>query len=363
MVRESIASKLIRAAPSRVRGTPGRARHATARIQPFSAGAPSAAEELVRAAVLVPSLLSATAMMSVPLALGCCNARTVTQTGLIPFAEPDPPPSTQGAASVFASGSGLTHLDATGEPTSGGYTPVGQIHVGVTLRPRAGFTISPRGMAAFSDGAAPSASGTPPTTAMVLPSPGAPRTTTIGFGLEFGWTFGDERVDYLVRPHLGINALVVGSVVSDPAPGAAPQTESGWMAVLSGGLDLGYWLTPWLLVVGGIDLRNTPTMASTVTACVGDAPPFLDFGDFTVTTRVSGEILITPDLGLFGGVAIPTYGSPYASYPILTGGVRGTFGEGATGLAPGQRNAVVGEPARERHERAWAPAWGSGAGP
>jgi len=106
------------------------------------------------------------------------------------------------------------------------------------------------------------------------------------------------------------------------------------MGIVEGGLDLGYWVEPWLLLMGSVDMRNMPAFPSMIAACAGSSPPFVDFGTFTLTTRASFEVEVVPGLGLFGSIAIPTYGNPYASFPILSGGIRGSFGDGRAGLRP-----------------------------
>lgn len=282
--------------------------------------------------VVVPLLIALTSLAGVLLELGCCNARTVTQSGLVPFSEPDPPPSSHGSGDVYASGSGMTRLDATGSATSGDFVPAGQLHIGGMFRPVGGLTIRPMGMLAFSSGAGSVGTGTTMgSTGMPGVSLDGPRTQSFALGLEFGYVLGDEAREYLVRPHIGVSALGIGAQVSDPI-GSGSSSMLGWMAVVAGGLDLGYWLTPWLLVIGSVDVRNMPDLPSSVSTCIGDDPPYVNFGNLTVTTRVSAEVEIVPGFGVFGGIAFPTYGSPYASYPILTGGVRGSFGDGRTGM-------------------------------
>jgi hypothetical protein len=286
--------------------------------------------------------------------LGCCNARTLTQSGLVPFSEPDPPPTSHGSADVYAAGSGLTHLDATGAATSGDYVPAGQLHVGAMFRPVGGLMIRPMGMLAFADGAGSVGTGS---TLGAAGAPGvrldAPSTQSFALGFDVGYMLGDESRDYVFRPHVGVSALGIGARVSDPA--TSPFTsELGWMAVIAGGLDLGTWVTPWLLLMGSVDLRNMPDLPSSVTACVGQTPPFVSFGAFTVTTRVSAEVEITDGFSVFAGVAFPTYGSTYSAYPIVTGGVRGSFGDGRLGLVRHRPNQ---DPSQQDTLRR-APDWG-----
>jgi hypothetical protein len=302
--------------------------------------------------VLLPLSIGVASLGGILLALGCCNSRTVTQSGLVPFSEPDPPPSSHGSGDVYASGSGLTRMDATGSATSGDYVPAGQLHIGGMFRPAYGLTIRPMGMLAFSSGAGSVGTGaTMATTGLPSVPLDAPTSQSFAIGVELGYVLGDEGHEYLVRPHIGVSALAIGAQVSDPV-GTASSSMLGWMGVVAGGLDLGYWLTPWLLVMGSVDLRNMPELPSSVTTCFGNDPPYVNFGNLTITTRISAEVEITPGFGVFGGVAFPTYGSPYTAYPILTGGVRGSFGDGRTGM---RRTRTNRQPESEARSSTWSP--------
>jgi hypothetical protein len=294
------------------------------------------------------------AVLALLASLGCCNTRTIMQSGLVPLSEPDPPPSSHGSGDLYASGTALTHLESTGDASSGGYVPAGQIHVGGMLRPIAGLMIRPMGVLAFADGAGAMGTGTAPTgmgTALAPLTP--PRTASFAAGVSFGYMLGDEDDVYVLHPHVGIYGVGIQAMVSDPA-GIPAEAHYAGMAMVAGGLDIGIWAAPWLLLMASADVRNLPSVPSSVTACVGDSPPFVGFGDATLTMRLSGEVVIAPGVSLFGGIAFPTVGVTYQAWPILTGGIRGTFGDGRDGLRRRRDPPPENDPDR--------PAWGSRAG-
>lgn len=309
---------------------------------------------------LVPPLLLALVLaLLLPLDLGCCNARTVTQSGLLPFSEPDPPPTSHGAGELYVAGSGLTRFESTdgGSASSGGYVPVGQLHFGAMLRPRDGFMIRPMAMVAFHDGAQPLGDGTatpPPGTIGIGSATSArlvlPQGTSFSAGFDLGYMIGDESTIYLVHPHVGVRVAGISVAVSDPI-GSTPHEHTGATPIVEGGLDLGAWVTPWLLLVGSADVRNMPAVASFVTACVEEQPPFLGFGSATLTMRISAEVEIVPGLGFFAGITFPVAGNPYVSYPILGGGLRGTFGDGRDGLVRHRPNRREDDDLREPTSR------------
>ena len=292
------------------------------------------------------------------LLLACCTSRTITQAGLVPFSEPDPPPSSHGAGGVVVSGSGLTELDARGDVTNGDYVPAGQLHIGGMLRPIAGLMIRPMGMLAFASGAGSVGTGMAPG-GVSGPTPLAPPDgPSFGLGVDLGYMLGDESTGYLVHPHVGAFGVGLSSRFADPA-GAPPQSSVAGMGVVEGGIDLGYWVTPWLLLMGSLDMRNMPAFPSQVTTCAGNDPPFVGFGTFTMTTRLSFEVQVTEGFGFFAGAAIPAYGSPFASYPILTGGLRGSFGDGRVGLrTPREPEERTIDESGDDAPR--TPAWGAG---
>lgn len=255
--------------------------------------------------------------------LACCTSRQVMQAGLVPFAEPMPPPSSHGSSDIVASASGLTFLEPDEAPRNlGHYVPASQVHLAAMLRPIPGLMIRPMGMLAIPTGASPLQTG-------LLAGPTAP---SFGLGVDIGYVFGDEREPFLVRPHVGAMFAGLATQISDPG-GTPAYSDLAVMGVVEGGLDLGYWVTPWLLVMGSVDLRNGPTLpASAEASSCGQGPPFVAFGDVAVTPRISAEVEVQRGFGIFAGVAVPALGSPYASYPIVSVGLRASFGEGMRGM-------------------------------
>ncbi|MDQ3031754.1 MAG: hypothetical protein M3Y87_05000 [Myxococcota bacterium] len=283
--------------------------------------------------------------------LACCTSREVMQSGIVPFSEPLAPPTSHGSGDLYAGASGLTYLEPSDEGAElGHYVPAGQINLVGSLRPIAGLVLRPVGLLAVPSGASPISSG-------LLPAPTAP---SFGGGIDVGYTWGDEDVPYLVHPHVGVLVTGIAMTVQDPSAGAQPFARVGWMAVIEGGVDVGYWVTPELLVLGSIDVRNGPRVERSVVACDGDEPPYTGFGDFTLNGRVSAELEITRGFGVVAGVGFPVIGSPFTSYPIVSLGLRGTFGDARQGFRRSRAGAREPTPdeeaAAEARERGGADA-------
>lgn len=250
------------------------------------------------------------------LALACCTSRAVLQSGVVPLSEPAPPPTSHGGGDLYAAASGLTFMEPTEELNAGHYVPAAQLNLAGTFRPHRGITLRPMAVMAL------------PTNATPLDPNGIenPNRLSVSGGLDFGYVFGSERTAYMVRPHVGVALLGVAMLIQDPA-GTFSYPDIGWMAIVEGGLDGGYWVTPWLLIQGGVDVRNAPRVPAVVAACYGDDPPFVDWGAFALNVRVAAEVEIDHTASIVAAVSVPAVGNPYEPYPILTLGVRGILGE------------------------------------
>ncbi len=278
----------------------------------------------------------------------CCSVRTVQQSGLVAFPEPIPPPSSHGAGDVYVGGSALTQVEGSDTtPGFGHYVPRGQLNLAASLRPIAGLTIRPLGLVALPSGAVPLES-------VSLDQPDAP---SFMLGVDVGYTIGDEDEPLMLRVHGGTGAMGIAMRVEDPI-GAPESSTLGWMAVLIGGVDVGMWVTPWMLVAASVDARNTPSVPNAVTACTNVDPPFTEFGMFTLNARASVEFEVTSGIGVVAGVGFPLFGSPYASYPIVSLGLRGSFGDARRGLRPRRE-----EPASEKRPPTFGPPSSPGVSP
>lgn len=258
--------------------------------------------------------VAALALATGPLA-GCAG-RAVLQSALVPLAEPAPPPTSHGAGDVYAAASGLSFFAPTGEPDLGHHVPAAQLHVAATVRPRSGWTLRPLAVLAIPEGATP----------LALDIGLRPREPSVSAGLDVGYVIGSERTGYLVRPHVGIAVLGVAMRIEDPE-GTSPHRDLGWMAVIEGGLDGGYWVASWLLLTAGIDLRNAPRVPSRIALFDGDEPPVVRFGAFALAVRVAAEIELEHAVGIVLAASVPALGSPFEPYPILTLGLRAIFGD------------------------------------
>lgn len=267
--------------------------------------------------------------------LACCTSRTVMQSGLVPFAEGPPPPSSHGAADVAASVSGLAFVEPEEVADSlGHYVPAAQVHIAGMLRPVRGLTLRPTGMLAIPSGATALRPG-------LIAAPDLPSFT---IGVDVGYTIGDEDDPIFLRPHAGPVLAGVATRVDDPWAGPNAGAEIGWMIVAQGGLDLGYWVLPQLLLMASVDIRNTPRVQAIVDSCDTSAP-FVDFGDADVTVRASAEVDVNDDVALFAAVAIPALATGYDPFPILSFGARLSSGEGRHGLV--RRQPRLARPPRE----------------
>ncbi len=267
--------------------------------------------------------------------LACCTSRTVMQSGLVPFAEPPPPPSSHAAADVAASASGLAFVEPEEVADNlGHYVPAAQVHIAGMLRPVRGVTLRPTGMLAIPSGATPLRPD-------LIAQPDLP---SFALGVDVGYTIGDEDDPLFVRPHFGPVLAGLATRVADPWPGPSGGSEIGWMILVQGGLDLGYWVTPEVLLLAGVDVRNTPRVEALVSSC-DSTTPFVDFGDASVTARVSAEVELTNDIALFASVAVPALASGYGPFPILSFGARLSAGEARHGLV--RRRVQLARPPRE----------------
>lgn len=163
----------------------------------------------------------------------------------------------------------------------------------------------------------------------LIPAPDLP---SFAVGLDVGYLFGDEDEPFFFRPHLGPVLAGVATRLSDAGSGADLGSDLGWMVVVQGGLDVGYWITPEVLLLAGVNVRNTPRVDASVAVCEG-SPAFLSFGDVSATARLSGEVEVTNDVAFFAAIAIPAVATGYDPYPILSIGARLSAGEGRHGLA------------------------------
>lgn len=253
--------------------------------------------------------------------VGCCTTREVVQSGIVPFAEPLPPPSSHGSGDIYAGGSGLIYLEPSGSGTElGHYVAAGQLQVAGSLRPIAGFQLRPVGMVAIAEGASPVGPG-------LIERPSAP---TFGAGVDLGYTFGDEDDWYLVRPHMGGMVSGIAMGWQDPAGGNS-VFGTGWTGIVEGGIDLGWWATGELLIIGSLDARNAPVVPRSVIAGC-ESPPFTRFGELSMSARIGVEVEPVRGFGLFAGLSFPVFGSPYVAYPSLAIGVRTTFGDARQGF-------------------------------
>ncbi|MDQ3031757.1 MAG: hypothetical protein M3Y87_05015 [Myxococcota bacterium] len=65
------------------------------------------------------------------------------------------------------------------------------------------------------------------------------------------------------------------------------------------------------------------------------------------SARVSAELEITRGFGVVAGVGFPVIGSPFTSYPILSLGLRGTFGDARQGFRRARAEAHETTPEEE----------------
>jgi hypothetical protein len=301
------------------------------------------------------------ALPLVALGTGCVLpvAYDVIQSSTIPLPTPTPPPSSRGLADLYAGVSTLTVAEPA--PTAGSdsslYVPRTQLEGALSFR-RA--VVGWRVLGGLSLGEGPSVSSTPLPRASNFPG-------FVGPGLDFGFFDENERFSAMfsveVLAGFATSVQEATPIYADGTRGPSYRiTGTDFVFIVGGQASVGYWVADWCRLMGGLGLRTSPTNRAHFVAearnsfLVPDPPSGVGFGEAVGLLWVGAELRL-PVSGPVNGSLVPSIAWPFAGGPITYGpivtvGIRVTFGtlRGSSLFAPHEERSGEAAPAEDEAE-------------